>query len=127
MKLSAKLIPLASSALLLAVLGNNAGTAAQESGASAELIRAEGWQLVQDNCTECHSTQIIVQNSGNKEVWKSRIEWMQASQGLGELGAEVEDSILDYLATNYGQKAASRRQALAPHLMPENPNGAASQ
>ncbi|PCI82489.1 MAG: hypothetical protein COB20_00040 [SAR86 cluster bacterium] len=99
-----------------------AGSAAQESTASGELIQEEGWQLVRDNCTECHSSQIIVQNSGSREVWKSRIEWMQDSQGLGELGAELEGSILDYLATNYGQKTASRRQALPAHLMPPNPN-----
>jgi len=99
-----------------------AGSTAQEGGAAADLIQSEGWQLVRDNCTECHSSQIIVQNSGNREVWKSRIEWMQNSQGLGELGQELEDSILDYLATNYGQKIASRRQALPTHLMPANPN-----
>lgn len=113
---------LAAAALALPLLLGNSVTVAQQG--SAELVQEEGWQLVRDNCTECHSSQIIVQNSGNREVWKSRIEWMQASQGLGELGAELEDSILDYLATNYGQKASSRRQALAPHLMPDNPNAA---
>ena len=108
------------------MLSVSLGSSAQETAAAGELIREEGWQLVRDNCTECHSTQIIVQNSGNREVWKSRIEWMQSSQGLGELAPELEGSILDYLATNYGQKAASRRQALPAHLMPSNPNAAAN-
>ena len=97
-------------------------SAAQEGTATGELVQAEGWELVRDNCTECHSSQIIVQNSGNREVWKSRIEWMQSSQGLGELGTELEGSILDYLTANYGQKAASRRQALPMHLMPSTPD-----
>jgi hypothetical protein len=109
--------------LLLSVTGANA----QENSEAGDLVQAEGWELVRDNCTECHSSQIIVQNSGNREVWKSRIEWMQSSQGLGELGPELEGSILDYLTTNYGQKAASRRQALPAHLMPSNPNTTANQ
>ena len=120
-----------SSALVLTVttlltLSVSLASIAQEGTAAGELVREQGWQLVRDNCTECHSSQIIVQNSGNRAVWKSRIEWMQNSQGLGELAPEVEDSILDYLATNYGQKAASRRQALPTHLMPDNPNSAAN-
>lgn len=117
-----KLIWLTLITLSLPLLFTTASTAAQESVATGELIQEEGWQLVRDNCTECHSSQIIVQNSGNRDVWKSRIEWMQSSQGLGELGPELEGSILDYLTSNYGQKAASRRQALPAHLMPSNPN-----
>lgn len=117
-----KLIWLTLSTLSLPLLFTSAGSTAQESAAAGELVQADGWQLVRDNCTKCHSTQIIVQNSGNREVWKSRIEWMQSSQGLGELGPALEGSILDYLASNYGQKAASRRPALPIHLMPTNPN-----
>lgn len=85
------------------------------------LVQATGWQEVQANCTECHSAQMIIQNSGNREVWKSRILWMQETQGLAELSSETEDTILSYLADNYGQKEASRRSGLATHLMPINP------
>jgi len=115
-----KLIWLTLITLSLPLLFTTAGSTAQESTTAGELIQEEGWLLVRDNCTECHSIQIIVQNSGNREVWKSRIEWMQNSQGLGELGSELEGSILDYLTSNYGQKTASRRQALPLHLMPAN-------
>ena len=108
--------------LAVALLPTTLGSVAQESVSSSELVREQGWELVRDNCTECHSSQIIVQNSGNRAVWKSRIEWMQDSQGLGELAPEVEESILQYLAANYGQKTASRRQHLPAHLMPANPN-----
>lgn len=117
-----KLIWLTLITLSLPLLFATASSTAQEGVAAGELVQEEGWQLVRDNCTECHSSQIIVQNSGNRDVWKSRIEWMQSSQGLGELGPELEGSILDYLTSNYGQKAASRRQALPAHLMPSNPN-----
>ena len=108
--------------LSLPLLLTTASSTAQESSTAGELVQEEGWQLVRDNCTECHSSLIIVQNSGNREVWKSRIEWMQSSQGLGDLGPELEGSILDYLTSNYGQKTASRRQTLPTHLMPTTPN-----
>ncbi len=99
---------------------------AQEASQPDDLVKREGWQLVQENCTECHSTQIITQNSGTREVWKSRILWMQETQGLGELEATLEATILDYLAENYGQKTASRRPALPAHLLPANPNSTAN-
>ena len=117
-----KLIWLTLITLSLPLLFTAANSTAQESVAAGKLIQEAGWQLVRDNCTECHSSLIIVQNSGNREVWKSRIEWMQSSQGLGELGPDLEGSILDYLTSNYGQKTASRRQALPIHLMPTTPN-----
>ena len=117
-----KLIWLTLITLSLPLLFTTASSTAQESLAAGELVQEEGWELVRDNCTECHSSLIIVQNSGNRDVWKSRIEWMQSSQGLGELDLEVEGSILDYLTSNYGQKTASRRQALPMHLMPSNSN-----
>ncbi|MDA0281045.1 MAG: hypothetical protein O3C29_11550 [Proteobacteria bacterium] len=117
-----KLIWLTLITLSLPLLFITASSTAQEGVTVGDLVQEEGWQLVRDNCTECHSSLIIVQNSGNREVWKSRIEWMQSSQGLGELGPELEGSILDYLTSNYGQKTASRRHALPTHLMPTTPN-----
>ena len=93
----------------------------QEVDPASGLIAAPGWQIVQSTCTSCHSSQIILQNSGSREVWQSRIVWMQETQGLPALAAEVETTILDYLAANYGQKAATRRAGLAPHLLPTNP------
>ena len=94
---------------------------AQESDRVTGLIMSEGWELVQANCTECHSILLITQNSGNRAVWKSRIVWMQETQGLQELSEATENSILDYLAANYGQKASTRRAGLATNLLPENP------
>jgi hypothetical protein len=98
---------------------------AQESDVATGLVQEDGWQLVQENCTRCHSPQMITQNSGSREVWKSRIVWMQATQGLEQLNANVEASILDYLTTNYGPRAASRRAGLAEHLLPDIPSSSA--
>ena len=85
------------------------------------IIVAEGWQDEQANCTECHSSLLITQNSGSRTVWESRIRWMQNTQGLKALDPKVEESILNYLATNYGQKSSSRRAPLNILLMPNNP------
>ena len=90
---------------------------------NGDLVLAEGWQNVQENCTECHSSLLITQNSGSKSVWESRIRWMQETQGLNQLGPELEESILNYLATNYGQKEENRRVPLKSFLLPKNPYG----
>lgn len=102
-------------------LQNNGALAQLETPESSRLIVAEGWQNVQENCTECHSSLLITQNSGSRIVWESRIRWMQNTQGLKALDPKVEESIVNYLATNYGQKSSSRRAPLNIQLMPNNP------
>lgn len=96
-------------------------TSAQDTESDERLIIDDGWQAVQENCTECHSTLLITQNSGSKTVWESRIRWMQETQGLQQLEDSLEESILNYLTQNYGQKESSRRASLAVTLMPDNP------
>ena len=46
---------------------------------------------------------------------------MQDTQGLKVLASNIEESILNYLATNYGAKTFSRRAPLNVELMPDNP------
>ena len=93
-------------------------SSAQEIDPITSLKMADGWQLVQANCTECHSAQIIVQNSGSSAVWLSRLRWMQETQGMDDLAEATEQQIVIYLATNYGPKASTRRPNLAAHLLP---------
>jgi len=100
-------------------LSSNAQT--QQIDTSTGLITADGWQMVVQTCTRCHSARIISQNSGNREVWQSRINWMQKNQGLEQLNPDILSPILDYLVLNYGQKASSRRPELPAHLLPVNP------
>ncbi len=101
-----------------------ANSTAQNSEEITSLTLAEGWQNVQENCTECHSALLITQNSGSRAVWESRIRWMQETQGLHELEPKLEESILNYLATNYGQKTSSRRAPLKTLFLPSNPYNA---
>ena len=106
---------------LTAALAMNLPVAQEVTSDASNLVVAEGWQEVQATCTECHSSLLITQNSGDKAVWESRIRWMQETQGLQTLNPELEESILNYLAANYGQKTFSRRAPLRTQFMPENP------
>ncbi|MEM9885717.1 MAG: hypothetical protein AAF849_07485 [Bacteroidota bacterium] len=75
------------------------------------LVYAEGFEVVRASCTTCHSAQLVIQNRATREGWEQMIDWMQATQGLWELG-EQEPIILDYLATHYAPEAIGRRANL---------------
>jgi hypothetical protein len=66
-----------------------------------ELIIDEGWELVQANCSACHSLSLVTQNHMTRSNWLNTIRWMQKKQGLWELG-DNEALIVDYLEKNYG-------------------------
>jgi len=94
---------------------------AQETDPETGLVIGPGWRDVASTCTECHSPLLITQNAGNRAVWRSRILWMQETQGLRLLPADLEETILDYLTSHYGEKAPSRRAPLPQDLLPDNP------
>ena len=71
-------------------------------------IYAEGFDVVRGNCTACHSAKLVTQNRATREGWTDMIRWMQAKQGLWDLG-EKESVILDYLATHYAPEDIGRR------------------
>lgn len=96
--------------LLVSVLP--AFAAEQETDKETGLIIATGFEQVKKTCTVCHSAMLITQNKADRDGWLEMIRWMQAKQGLWQLDAETENVILDYLATNYGPTAASRRAPL---------------
>lgn len=73
------------------------------------LLAGEGLELVKANCTNCHSSALILQNRFTREDWHAKIIWMQETQGLWELG-ESESIILDYLAANYAPEPPQGRR-----------------
>ena len=73
------------------------------------LLAGDGLELVKANCTACHSSALILQNRFTREGWHSKIEWMQETQGLWDLGG-YEAIILDYLAANYAPEAPQGRR-----------------
>ena len=95
--------------------------AAEDTDRITGLAMNGDWQLVQANCTECHSALLITQNSGNRSVWQSRLAWMTETQGMPLLPPETEDRILSYLTENYGPRQSTRRPPIPEHLLPANP------
>ncbi|TQO36574.1 hypothetical protein GQ41_1152 [Arenibacter algicola] len=71
----------------------------------------EGLMTVVNNCTNCHSAQLVIQNRMNEERWIETIRWMQKTQNLWDLGPN-EKIIVNYLVTNYPPKSKGRREAL---------------
>ncbi|WP_405415029.1 monoheme cytochrome C [Maribacter sp. Asnod1-A12] len=74
-------------------------------------IDAPGMMTTVQNCTNCHSSKLVMQNRMNEERWKSTIKWMQETQNLWDLG-ENEAVIINYLVTNYPPKKVGRRAVL---------------
>ena len=75
------------------------------------LVEAEGLMAVVNNCTNCHSAQLITQNRMNRERWFATIRWMQETQNLWDLGKN-EEIIVNYLVTNYPVEKKGRRANL---------------
>jgi hypothetical protein len=76
------------------------------------LVDAEGVMTVVNNCTNCHSSKIILQNRMNTERWNATIKWMQETQNLWDLGKNQE-IIVQYLVTNYPVTDKGRRENLS--------------
>ncbi|TMM57479.1 monoheme cytochrome C [Maribacter algarum] len=74
-------------------------------------VEAEGLMETVNNCTNCHSSELVLQNRMSKERWIATIRWMQETQNLWDLGGN-EAIIVDYLVTNYPVIAKGRRSAL---------------
>lgn len=73
---------------------------------------AKGLMTVVNNCTNCHSAKLVIQNRMNKERWDATIRWMQETQNLWDLG-DNQEIIVDYLVANYPVLEKSRRENLS--------------
>lgn len=74
-------------------------------GVTFELPEGMHRDLVQNNCTPCHSPALIMQQQLSREQWDERITWMQKKQNLWKLDPPVREAILDYLAEQFGAGA----------------------
>jgi len=75
------------------------------------LLDGEGLMTVVNNCTNCHSAKLVIQNRMNEERWAATIDWMQRTQNLGDLGSN-EKIIINYLVANYPPQKVGRRRNL---------------
>lgn len=72
----------------------------------------KGLMTVVNNCTNCHSAQLVIQNRMNADRWNATIKWMQETQGLWPL-RENQKIIVDYLVRNYPPIEKGRRASLS--------------
>jgi hypothetical protein len=64
------------------------------------LIDAEGIMTVVNNCANCHSAKLVVQNKMSTESWNTTIKWRHGIQNVSKSGGNQE-VIVNYLVTNY--------------------------
>ena len=67
------------------------------------LKEAAGLMTVVNNCTNCHSSKLVIQNRMTEERWNETIKWMQKKQGLWELGDDQKITMYPFnvFETNY--------------------------
>ncbi len=70
-----------------------------------------GLMTVVNNCTNCHSSKLVIQNRMNADRWNATIVWMQETQNLWELG-DNQKVIVDYLVKNYPPIDKGRREGI---------------
>ena len=75
------------------------------------LTPGAGIEVVLENCTVCHSADIILQNHMSRKAWDKTLTWMQKEQGMWKLDKPDRKMILDYLskAQGIGKKNTSRK------------------
>jgi cytochrome c len=74
-------------------------------------------------CNACHSLKTVQQQGLPRDRWDDLLVWMTEKQGMPELEGKDRDTVLDYLAGNYGIPAArpSMTPMFRPPLMPLPP------
>lgn len=76
------------------------------------LIIDDGYKVVKQHCSHCHSTKLVVQSKMSRQGWVDTLQWMQKMQGMQLLKEQDEAIILNYLAKNYGADNTGRRLPL---------------
>jgi competence protein ComEA len=78
-----------------------------------DLPEGKGKDLLQKICADCHGLDVIVNMKASKDGWQSVVDSMV---GRGASGTKEElDTIVDYLAKNFGEKKLDQVSA-KPHV-----------
>jgi hypothetical protein len=86
----------------LSVSAGEAGTMFDPADDYWGLPRTDGYMLVDQNCTACHSIRIVMQQHQTEERWDYLLTWMVQDQGMWEMPAEERASVLAYLVEHFG-------------------------
>ena len=79
--------------------------------------------VVTRNCTGCHSSETVLQNSMTRERWDGTITIMQEKHGLWDLDPETRKQILNYLSAVRGiSEKKSAIKTFKPYRYEYKPN-----
>jgi hypothetical protein len=54
-------------------------------------------------CTACHNFKLVAQQGMSRRQWDDTLHWMTERHNMPKLEGKDRETILDYLAANYGQ------------------------
>lgn len=107
--------------------GKAATTAAPAAAAETDfqgLPAGEGREEVFYLCNACHSLKTVKQQGLPRDRWDELLHWMTEKQGMPALEGQERDTVLDYLAENFGipkQQPMMMTPMSRPPLMPLPP------
>lgn len=87
---------------------------AQDNGEYGGLPAGEGRDVVYAVCDGCHSIRLVQQQGMSRTRWAKTLEWMVEEQGMPELDPETRETVLDYLADNFGEAQRGEAGAVSP-------------
>lgn len=68
------------------------------------LPRTGDYEVVSGFCGSCHSLEIVMQQSLDRDAWKRTLDWMTVEQNMPQLQTHDETLILDYLSMHFGAR-----------------------
>jgi competence protein ComEA len=78
------------------------------------LPAGKGQEVVQQNCSGCHVLKVVTSKRASKQQWSALVDQMIAR------GAEVPDeeieTVVDYLAKNFGASAGDKDREQSPSI-----------
>jgi cytochrome c5 len=60
-------------------------------------------------CTACHNTALIRRSAFDRDRWDELMDWMTEKHGMNPLEGELRETIVDYLAAQYGPRQRGPR------------------
>lgn len=66
------------------------------------LPRSEGYELVYNYCSACHSMRIVMQQHATRDRWAELLGWMEEKQGMPKPPPGEKAVLVDYLSRHFG-------------------------
>lgn len=102
---SAMKVRLSGALLVLGVCVAPVQSIAQNDPFGADWPPGEGRELAGAWCVGCHSLNLVKQQGLTREGWDVLLTWMSEKQKMPPLEGEYRQTVLNYLASNFGVDA----------------------